>query len=69
MPDVVFTESCKQLDRLFPLPDLTVERKGLDPSALRNAHVVFVVGGPGSGKGTQVGMTKYGKKIIVFYKN
>lgn len=34
----------------------------MDPSALRDANVIFIVGGPGSGKGTQCEkiMEKYG---------
>jgi len=43
-------------------PTIKIPRKQIDTTALKNAKVVFVVGGPGSGKGTQCDkiVEKYG---------
>lgn len=38
-----------------------IQRENIDTSALKNAKIIFVVGGPGSGKGTQC------EKIVAKY--
>uniref|UniRef100_A0A7I5EDQ0 Adenylate kinase isoenzyme 1 n=1 Tax=Haemonchus contortus TaxID=6289 RepID=A0A7I5EDQ0_HAECO len=61
----VFAVVQRLLDGLIPkTSSLTLERKAIDLSPLKKAHVpiFFIVGGPGSGKGTQCEklVAKYG---------
>lgn len=51
-PDAAFTEIKKILDDEEGVFDFDDE-KDIDVSPLKNSKVIFVVGGPGSGKGTQ----------------
>ncbi|KAK6058526.1 hypothetical protein COOONC_03904 [Cooperia oncophora] len=61
--DEIFAEVQKNLDKLIPSDKVAVERKHIDLAPLKKANVpiFFIVGGPGSGKGTQC------EKIVAKY--
>eukprot|EP00794_Sanderia_malayensis_P016052 gene16052-17674_t len=57
-PDEVFKVVCQDLEKLKQYSekteDMSAEKVKVDPKVvLENANIVFVLGGPGSGKGTQ----------------
>jgi len=56
-----YAPGCCGIDNVYGSID-EIPRKQIDTTALKNAKVVFVVGGPGSGKGTQCDkiVEKYG---------
>ncbi|CAF0941838.1 unnamed protein product, partial [Didymodactylos carnosus] len=58
-PDEIFADVQDSVDRL--MDQVVIERKP-DTSKLKNAKIIFVCGGPGSGKGTQCDyiVQKYG---------
>ncbi|KAK6023777.1 adenylate kinase, partial [Ostertagia ostertagi] len=62
--DEIFAVVQQHLDKLIPSEKSTVERKQIDLTPLKKAKVpiFFIVGGPGSGKGTQC------EKIVAKYK-
>ncbi|VDL69276.1 unnamed protein product [Nippostrongylus brasiliensis] len=64
--DEIFTTVCQHLDKYIDkkATGLTLQRRTIDLAPLKKAHVpiFFIVGGPGSGKGTQCDkiVAKYG---------
>ncbi|KAK5977658.1 hypothetical protein GCK32_009289 [Trichostrongylus colubriformis] len=61
--DEIFAMVCQHLDKCFPAKKLDIQRKSIDLAPLKKANVpiFFIVGGPGSGKGTQC------EKIVAKY--
>ncbi|CAF0882370.1 unnamed protein product [Adineta steineri] len=51
-PDEVFTDVSQALKQLMGQHEVVIERKP-ELDKLKNSKIIFVVGGPGSGKGTQ----------------